>query len=156
MNPCDKISSLIWLAASIVIILGSLAYSVGTWSQPGPAFLPLLCGLAIAFFSVIIFVQALWGGRGEAKMKPELAFFTPLWPNLAIVLITLLAYTFLLETLGFIMMTFLFMFIVLKWVGRIRWGTALLEAFITTAASYGLFDKLLKVQMPRGIWGMFF
>ncbi len=154
MNRYDKASSLVWLAASVAIMVGSSAYSFGTWAHPGPAFLPLLCGLSMAVFSLIIFIQSLGKIRPEGEGAGS--FFTPLWPRLAVALTMLLAYTFLLEPLGFIPMTFIFMFGVLRWIGKIHWATALLEAFIATAACYGLFDRLLKVQMPPGLWGSLF
>jgi putative tricarboxylic transport membrane protein len=154
MNRYDKASSLLWLAASVIITVGSSAYSFGSWSHPGPAFLPLLCGLSMVVFSLIIFIQSLGKIRPEGEGAGS--FFTPLWPRLAVALTMLLAYTFLLEPLGFILTTFIFMLGVLRWIGKIRWATALLVAFIATAASYGLFDRLLKVQMPPGFWGSLF
>ena len=45
MDRYDRISSLFLVGVSLTIIGGSLAYSVGTWSKPGPAFLPLGCGV---------------------------------------------------------------------------------------------------------------
>ena len=50
MDRYDRISSLFLMAISLIIIGGSLTYSVGTWSKRGPAFLPLWCGIIMVFF----------------------------------------------------------------------------------------------------------
>jgi putative tricarboxylic transport membrane protein len=148
----DKVSSLVWLVGSIAIILGSLAYSFGSWSHPGPAFLSLLCGIIMAALSLIIFVQAIMKDKGEAKEKEAGSFFTARWSKLVAALIILFAYALLLETFGFLMMTFVFMLFTLKVVEPTKWRTAVIVSVLATAVSYFLFESWLKVPMPRGFW----
>ena len=152
INRLDKISSLVWLIVSIAIILGSLAYSFGSWSHPGPAFLPLLCGIIMAALSSIVFFQGIIKERVKAKGKEESSFFTARWGKLVAALGILFAYALLLESFGFLLMTFVFILFTLKVVEPTKWRTAVIVSVLATAVSYFLFESWLKVPMPRSFW----
>jgi len=154
MHQSEKVSSLAWLMVSLAIIVGSSAYPIGTFSHPGPSFLPLSCGLIMAVLSALIFFQAMAAGREKGKRREP--FFTARWPKLAAALFILFGFTFLLDSLGYILMTFIFMFFALKVVEPVKWRTALLEAVLAAGASYALFEWWLKVPLPKGTWLRFF
>jgi len=159
MDRYDRISSLFLMVVSLAIVGGSLAYSFGTWSQPGPAFLPLWCGVIMGFFSVNIFLQSLWRRKkmeGGGKEMEVVSFFTDRWPKLLATVAILISYYFFLEVLGYILCTFGLMFFLLRVVETKRWRTVLLEAFLATAASFALFELWMKVRLPKGIlWNLF-
>ena len=67
MNRFEKKSSLIWLISSLIIIGIASTYPFGTWSRPGPGFLPLLCGIVMAVLSAVVLLQALWESRRIEK-----------------------------------------------------------------------------------------
>jgi hypothetical protein len=152
----DKVSSLAWLAGSMGIIVGSLAYSFGTWSQPGPAFLPLLCGAVMAILSLVIFAQSILTDRRGDKGRGGGSFFTARWAKLAAALMILFAYSFFLERFGFPMMTFIFMIFTLKVVEPTGWRKALLVSVLATIVCYFLFESWLKIPMPKGFWPSLF
>lgn len=152
----DKVTSLTWLVGSIAIILGSLAYSFGSWSHPGPGFLPLLCGVIMAALSLLIFIQATLIGQAGVKKKEEGTFFTARWGKLIAALAVLFAYALFIEIVGFVVMTFAFMLFVLKVVEPTKWRTALITSVLTTGISYLLFVSWLKVLMPKGFWPILF
>ena len=156
MNRFEKKSSLLWLISSLIIIGGASTYPFGTWSRPGPGFLPLLCGIVMAVLSAVVLLQALWESRRiEKKAKGE-PFLPARWPKLALALIILLGYGFLLEVGGYLLVTFTFMLLVLKVVEPLQWRTALVEAFLATGVSYMLFEVWLKVPLPQGILPRYF
>jgi len=156
MNRYDKVSSLTWLMVSIAIIVGSTAYSFGGWSHPGPAFLPLWCGVIMGALALVVFVQAVLKGKSEAGGQEGESLLTSRWPKLIAALVILFAYAFLLEPFGYLIMTFVFMLFVLKVVEPTKWGTAVIEALLATGVSYSLFELWLKVPLPRGIWPTIF
>lgn len=148
----DRITSLIWLTTSLVVIAGSAQYPFGAWSHPGPAFLPILCGAAMAALSLIVFLQSIWKAQGNRKEEKRTPFLTARWPRLVVALAILLVYAFLLDYLGYLVMTFVFMLFVLKIVEPTKWRIAILEAVLAAAGSYLLFEIMLKMVLPRGIW----
>jgi putative tricarboxylic transport membrane protein len=156
VNRYDKKSSLIWFLFSLLVIAGTLSsYSIGSLSKPGPGFLPLLCALAMATLSLVVFFQSLWKERqGEKKFGEPL--FTPRWPKIALALSALLAYFILLEPLGYLTITFLFILGALKVIEPGSWRSALAEAIAATLFSYILFEVWLKVLLPKGFWPALF
>ena len=159
MGRYDRISSLFLMGVSLVIIGGSLAYPVGTWSKPGPAFLPLWCGVIMGVFSASVFLQSQWRGRrreGKGKEREAVSFFTDRWPKLLGTVAILICYYFFLEILGYILCTFGLMLFLLRVVETTRWKIVFLEASLATAASFALFELWMKVQLPKGIlWNLF-
>jgi putative tricarboxylic transport membrane protein len=135
--------------ASIAIIFGSLAYPFGSFSHPGPAFLPLSSGIVMAGMSLILFVQAMLKNHKREEQKGE-AFLTKRWPKLVATLLILIAYSFLLNYLGYPLTTFIFMLLTLKVVEPKNWRTALLESTLAVIISYTLFEVILKVYLPKG------
>ncbi len=152
----EKISSLAWLLVSVGMIAGSSFYAYGSFSQPGPAFLPLWCGIILAVLSSISLIQTSGKGKRDGRAQNRDAFLTLRCPKLVIVLCILLAFAFLLETCGYILMTFASMFALLKAVGSIKWRTAFLEAILATMISYILFEIWLKVPLPAGFFPKLF
>lgn len=157
MNHFEKASSLAWLIVSLAIVAGSSTYSFGTWSRPGPAFLPLWCGIIMAVFSATIYIQATLKSRKEARAKEKVSFLPSRWPKLVAVLVVLCAYALLIESLGFLAITFITMLALLKLVEQTKGWTALTEAVLATLTSYAVFELWLKVPMPKGFWpGLFY
>lgn len=110
----------------------------------------------MAALSLVVFGQAIIKDKAEAKRKEESSFFTARWGKLIAALFILLAYAFLLEILGFLMMTFVFMLFTLKVVEPTKWRTTLLSSVLATIVSYFLFESWLKVPMPKGFWSNLF
>lgn len=75
----------------------------------------------------------------------------PLWFKSFVLLATLVGYALLLEYLGFLICTFLFMFILLKSMEAYGWKLILGISLSTAIASYLIFYLLLKTQLPMGI-----
>ncbi len=155
MGRIDRVSSIVWLVVSVAIIGGSSSYALGTLSSPGPGFLPLTCGIIMAGLSLVVYVQAVWKAKKDAEKRPE-SFWTSRWPKLAAALFILLAYSFLLEIFGYVLMTFIFLLFVLKVVEPTPWRTALTEAVLATVISYVVLELWLKVPLPRGFLPKFF
>ena len=149
MRSHDLFSSLVWFLGGIVVVVYSPQFDLGTASSPGPGFMPLLAGLVWSFFALITFFQALIN-RSEDKED--------LWAGVSIhkiifTLIVLLLYALLLESLGFLISTFLLITILIRFVGPKSWWTSFWGAGVTAILTYLFFDTWLKAQLPRGILG---
>ena len=65
--------------------------------------------------------------------------------------LAIFGFTLLLEKLGFLPSTFLFICFILRAVERRRWGFSVGVALLVAVASYVVFDVLLKAQLPAGL-----
>lgn len=75
------------------------------------------------------------------------------WKKLVLILVILLSYAFLLEKLGYVLSTFLLLFFLFRFVEAQRWLVTIAGSLMVSLVSYGVFDKWLKMQLPKGIWG---
>jgi putative tricarboxylic transport membrane protein len=147
----DQVSSGLWLIVSFIICLASLKYKIGTLSSPGSGFMPFLSGLAIGLFAANGFVQAtLRKKKGEGWHN----FLKGLrWEKALIILLSLFAYGWLLNVIGFSLCTFLFIGFLLRVIIPQRWSVVIGGSVLITLAAYIVFDVLLKAQLPKAFWG---
>ena len=147
----DQGSSLFWFICGLVSCIASLQYGVGDLHNPGTGFTPFLAGLAISIFSAIGFVKSTLSQKKGIQWKSPMK--GAMWGRALVTAGALLAYAFLLTSLGFTLCTALcasFLFRVGKLYG---WSVAIAGGIVTALATYGLFGAFLKVQLPKGPWG---
>jgi putative tricarboxylic transport membrane protein len=70
--------------------------------------------------------------------------------KVALLLVVLIAYTFLLDLLGYLLCTFFLVLFMLRAIDPQRWTVALGMAAMIAAGSYILFAIWLSVPLPRG------
>jgi hypothetical protein len=90
------------------------------------------------------------------KISPvgKISFEKIRWGKWGLTLAGLLGYALLLEPLGFILCTLIFMIVLLAFVEPQRWFLVLLVSIATTTASYLIFQLWLKSQLPSGFLGI--
>ncbi len=71
------------------------------------------------------------------------------------VLAGMTAYGFLLDKIGFVLVTLAFVIFLMKIIEPQSWKRAFLGGAISSLASYLLFETLLKSQLPRSFLGFF-
>ncbi len=148
MKAYDRVSSLFFTFLAIAICVESIRLGPGSLVNPGPGLIPLGCGLILGMIGLIVFTRTLKGlpqareafwGAGTNKWKAILS------------LLSLLSYGLLLDFLGFILVTFIWMNFLCRWIGGMGWKGAIFTSFITTLGTYVLFDRILGMQFPRGM-----
>ena len=70
--------------------------------------------------------------------------------KVGLLLVVLVAYTFLLDPLGYLLCTFLLVLFMLRAIDPQRWTVALGMAAVTAVGSYVVFAVWLTVPLPRG------
>ena len=100
--PRDLVSGLFWLAVAIFAALQGLALNLGSLNRPGPGFFPFWGGVVLGVLSVVLIVRSRRRATARPSVRPES------WKPLVVVG-ALLAYLLLLEPLGFVAVTFLFL-----------------------------------------------
>jgi putative tricarboxylic transport membrane protein len=144
----DRASALVWLSLAGLVAVQSYALKLGTLHQPGPGFFPFWGAVLLGILSVVLLVgppsrrvsDSASGARSARARAP------------VVVAGGLLAYVLLLEPVGFVIVTFLFLLFLFRLVRR-GWLVSGLVALTGTAACYALFQLWLKSQLPRGPLG---
>ena len=150
----DKWSSLFWLGMGILICILSAKLSLGSLHNPGPGFLPFATGAILAGLSFIYHLQSL------RVLSPK-KMAEPLWKDrdrgikIVLTVFALLFYAVIMESLGFLMTTFVFLAFLLRFIEPQRWSTVLLGSLLASGVSFCIFDLLLRCQLPRGPFQIF-
>ncbi len=144
--------SLFWLLVGFLICYGSYRLDIGSPSSPGPGFIPFLSGILTVGSSLsLLLLGVLRRSQHQHIEKSPLTF--PLLKRVFPLLLSLVAFMFLLDFLGFALCTLLFMGFLLRVIGSQKWKTVILGSLSITVGASALFQWLLKCQLPAGVIG---
>jgi len=141
----DLVSGLFWLAVAIFVAVQGVALKLGSLQRPGPGFFPFWGGVVLGLLSIVLVVGSL--RRDAAGGWPRPGSSKPLGVAGA-----LLGAIVLLEPLGFITVTFLFLLLLFR-LERGGWARSSVAAAAGTLATYAVFQLWLKTQLPTGPFG---
>jgi putative tricarboxylic transport membrane protein len=147
-NP-DQTSSLFWLVVGMGITITSLKYGFGAFLSPGPGFITFFAGTILSFLSLILLVSSI----RNRKLQTGLG---DLWKGLevgkAIYVLSLLAvYALVLQTLGFLVSTFLLLSLLFRVKAKYSFRRVIILSFLISTGAYLLFDFWLRVPLPKGV-----
>lgn len=143
----DRISGILLALFALGVIWESRALPLGTFRQPGPAYMPVLLALLLLIFGVLI---ALTGGRGERLASIG---WTE-WPH-AVAILGICAFSALaLERLGYRLTVLMLLAFLLKAVEKKGWILTAIFALAVSFGSFYLFYTLLRVPLPIGPLGI--
>lgn len=151
MKKADVISGIVFLALSGFVLYQSWLMPESKTFGPGPAFLPAWLGIVLAGLATILMIGAL---RRKASAEDKNPF--PMGKSMLAVgkvLGGLAVFALLMETVGFITNTFVFVLYLMRATQQERWPMAALIALLTTAGLYTVFNLLLKITLPTNIYG---
>jgi putative tricarboxylic transport membrane protein len=149
MKKPDRWSSLFWLAFSIFICVESVRLKIGTFHNPGTGFFPFLAGIVFGILSLVLLIRSL-----VAKERVDAVLGKVRWKNVIFVLICLFVYAVVLERLGFMISTILFIAILLKVIEKKRWSLVVLISVSATLIFWVIFQLWLQSQLPKGVLGI--
>jgi len=148
MRHLDVYSSVFWLVFSIYIAVESYRLGLGKWDDPGPGYFPFGAALLFACMAFVVFVRSLSIGpvsKTDAGQRYR-------WQNVILVLIAMVLYTLLLNSIGFVLCTFLIVVFFVKVVALRRWTSSIMMALCMSIGSYLLFSFFLKAPLPKGFF----
>lgn len=151
MRRKDQIGSLVLLAGAGFV--GIEARRLAIWSAPGipgPGFLPFLLAIGLAIGAVGIFLETLRTGSGGgtrwfAGREPFL--------RLAVLLGSIVAFVAAIGPLGMLLAVGLFLLVFLAIYLRGHWPAVALIAGGAPVCLYLIFERWLKLTLPRGFLG---
>ncbi|MCX7027096.1 MAG: tripartite tricarboxylate transporter TctB family protein [Spirochaetes bacterium] len=146
-----------FMTGLIAVVIGGI-YLVTTMLLPqmrmgdrlGPKLFPAVVGV-IAFVSgIILMIQD--SRKGKASKKPDFGFVKNknLWLKILLTTVVGIAYGLVMDSLGFILPTTLFMLFISMLINKGRFVQNLIVALCFALISYGVFAVALKLSLPRG------
>jgi putative tricarboxylic transport membrane protein len=152
MDLRATISFLFWLVVGVAVALGSVRLGVGQVNNPGAGFLSFYAGLLLIILSLILAVLEIRKRRRMFKFSSS--FSLPISKNLAIALGSLFGFALILEMLGYLISTGLFVFVLFKITAPRKWVGPLFWAIGISLVTYFLFSVLLECNFPKGVFNL--
>ena len=144
---------------AIVYILEAFTLPMGTLRTPNMGFVPLIIGFVLLGCCVLLIAldRLLPGAVEETVIFSEEEDEEPEGESTGlkkpgIIAGALLIYPFLFTTLGFIISTFLLLYITLRVMEYKTWRGSLLASVLAVLATYVIFAVCLGVYFPNGIF----
>ncbi len=141
--------SLFWLGFGIFIAIFSYRLGLGKLNSPDSGLMAFLLGLILILLSLCSLISAVVK-KAEDKEPPKEGGSRTQYGKIALVLIALFTYSFILEKLGFVLTTWIFLFLLFRGMGN-RWVTTLIASTFTVLATYFVFT-FFGVRFPPGIF----
>ncbi|MCH6266888.1 tripartite tricarboxylate transporter TctB family protein [Neobacillus citreus] len=145
----DRIASVLFLAVGVLFIIGSRHLASSSYgSVVGPDIFPLVLGNALVLLSIRLFFETFQNkNKQENKEKLEYKPFI-------IIFIATLLYILTLESIGYVITTFLFLFVCFQTMERSKWINSLIISAAFSGLVYFLFVEVLKGTLPG--WPIWF
>ena len=147
-NAREKVKA--GFVAGVFLFLGAwicfeaIQVPIGSFRMPGAGFFPLVLGLTLSMFSVMLLGVSLLSPAGES---------IDAWPERSEVLSlvgSVVAAVWLFEHAGFLLTMALFLALTTRVLGRIKWLTAVVMALVGSVAAYVVFSRVLLIALPSG------
>lgn len=138
-------SGIFFFCASLFVLWESLRAGLGTGHKPGSGFLSFCTGVILALLSLLLIRE---GWRAREPRQAASSF------KVGLALLTIIVYSLVLDTLGFVVATFFLVGIFLHLGERRRWWALFGMSTLVTLLVYFVFGILLQVSLPRGFFGI--
>lgn len=126
----------------------SYKLGLGRFHNPGPGLMPFIIGIFLLIVSFCPLMSSLFKKSGKDETANEGQRQTN-FGKISLVLVSLFAYAFLLETLGYLIVTPLFFILLFRSMGN-KWTTVLVASGLTVLVTYFVFT-FFGVKFPAGI-----
>ncbi|MFN3743654.1 MAG: tripartite tricarboxylate transporter TctB family protein [Hyphomicrobiaceae bacterium] len=137
---------LVWLAFGIFVAFQGYDLGLGEAREPGSGFAIFWLGLLTEAFALSIVFGAIKGGSEDLASL----WRGTRWPKVLLVVVLLLVFGFLFETIGFVLCSLVLLLVLMRVVDPVPWPTALLVSFGATFGTWYALNKLLMIQLPNG------
>ncbi len=146
--------ALIWILLGLVLSAWSATFPLDSVSNPGPAVLPLGCGLILVVLGIILLLQTRAGKRNSNLiLAPRLLQKGEPLKRVGLASAGMLLATVLLEHLGYLTTVFLLLLFLVRAIDPKSWKVAIFYALCCSVGSLLLFKLMLKTTLPGGLLG---
>ncbi len=153
MKKADQWSGLALSILAAGMIWAALGLPYGNVHNPGPGFFPLWLGMILGGMSIAFLVQTTRGKESERTLRDILEEDVR-WGKVLLVIAGLILYGFLMDYIGFLIVTFLLMALLLRFIAPQPWKAVIGWALGGSVGSYLIFEVWMKLRLPKGFWGI--
>jgi putative tricarboxylic transport membrane protein len=153
MKKADQWSGLALSILAVGMIWAALGLPYGNIHNPGPGFFPLWLGVILGGMSIALFVQTTRGKESERTLQ-EILEEDVRWGKVLLVLGALILFGFLMDTIGFLIVTFFLMIALLRFIEPQSWKVVIGWALAGSVGSYLIFEVWMKLRLPKGFLGI--
>jgi putative tricarboxylic transport membrane protein len=150
MDLKAEITVIFWLVVGVGVTLGSIHLGIGRVSNPGAGFMCFYSGLLLIILSLLLGISEIRKKGSQLSSPLSLS----IGRNLIVAFCSLVGFVLILETLGYLIATGLFIFVLLKVTAPKKWLGPLFWAIGVSLATYFLFSVLLECNFPKGIFNL--
>jgi len=151
LSGYHRIAAIFFLFIGVFFAFYARRVEIGTWTEPGPGFLPFWAGLTLTIMSVALFVgsyaKKAWPSKPSFFPKPDS------WKRVLATFLSLMVFDLLLTPMGFTLTTFLFLTFLVKWIFPQSWKRTLTVSICGSFFARLLFIHFLETQLPKGFLG---
>ncbi|HHY46815.1 MAG TPA: tripartite tricarboxylate transporter TctB family protein [Firmicutes bacterium] len=148
MKRWQRVGAYVLLLVALVVIQQSImALHIVSYGQPGSGLFPLILGLGLAAFAIVILLQN--QGADEEKVP---FWQSGSWLRPLLAFVALVAYGLMLERLGYLAAIFIFVAFWLFVVEGKGIVAGIIGGVLSSLAIHVVFGILLKVPLPGGFW----
>lgn len=146
----DFIGIIFLILFALVMIWQSLRLELGTFRRPGSGLFPLFTALTIGILCLTYLCWKMLTGSG-VPLRLKLG---PNWRKaLCVIIVSILYVAIFWNTLGYILSTSLWLFILFR-IGDLRsWKKSILIPIVIAISSYFLLEKVVFCNLPAGMFG---
>jgi putative tricarboxylic transport membrane protein len=153
MKKADQWSGIVLSILAAGMIWAALGLPFGDIHKPGPGFFPFWLGVIMGAMSIGLFVQTTLTKRSVRTIGNILEQDVR-WSKVLLVLAALIFYAFLMDDIGFLIVTFLLMVVLLRFIEPQPWKGVIGWALAGSAGSYLIFEVWMKLRLPKGLLGI--
>lgn len=146
----DRVASVLFLAVGVLFIIGSKHIPSSSYgSVVGPDIFPLVLGILLCLLSVRLFYETFVSGNKQQGKKEQLQY-----KPFIIIFTATLIYVLTLEKVGYVITTFLFLFVCFQTMERKKILQSLIISACFSGIVYFVFVEILKGTLPG--WPVWF
>jgi putative tricarboxylic transport membrane protein len=144
----ERGGSLIFLAAGIYGLVFSIGLPFGRWNEPGPGVFPLALSILLCISGIVWFIRG--KEKGERRKSAGWKEFSRKHVTAAQIVGLTGVFILVLEPLGYLLTSILYLFFLFIWVCRYKLWVAAVFGITFGAGSWFFFEKLLTTPLPKG------
>lgn len=142
----DKISGIVFLVISLLFISGSLQISGSAYgSAVGPKTFPLILGILLGLLSLRLLYES-FKKNAETEQKEKSQMY---YKNFGIIIVSAILYVCLLELIGFVISTFLFLLVAFQVMEKGKIIASIIIAAVFSIGVYMMYVNFLGGALPK-------